>query len=523
MPDYRYDIVQGTDEWLAERLGRFTGSDFHVFLGNSQTKKEKLWEKVAEHMFGDSDREEYSTFAMERGHILEIEARKIYSMASEEDVTEVGIVIADGDWKNYVACSPDGLVGKDGIIEIKCLPEDTEVLTLAGYKKISQLKMTDFVCECSIDGKLSWRKPKALIKKKYSGDLEAFYRDNKLQLRCTPEHRMLYAAQGNRDTPKVCEAKDFNRNCYGVRFGGIIHGKNTLSPLERLYIATKADGSIQHKRLCFNFSKDRKIKRLLDLLEKSSIAVEYGTTRNFANPNWKDSKYFYCKDERLIKAKNTSFFELIPIESVNTSTALEIIEEFCMWDGTVGKNGIRAFTSKNKDDVDYLQAICCIANKKSNITFVKKANAYMLTVSGYGVQSSNIGDFRQFSRNPKYPSKSQYDGYVYCVTTESGFFVVRNHLGMNIVVGNCPLSKNFLAWTKRTDDGYREVDYIKPEYKTQVQFNLFVTDRQWCDFIYYHPRSSIVVKRIERDEEYIQKIKDTLDECIKFVKENLDG
>lgn len=119
MPDYRYDIIQGTDEWLAERLGRFTGSEFHVFLGNSKTKEEKLWEKVAEHMFGDSDREEYSSYPMERGHVMEIEARNLYQVVTDTEVSEVGIVIADGDWQNYVACSPDGIVGDEGIIEIK--------------------------------------------------------------------------------------------------------------------------------------------------------------------------------------------------------------------------------------------------------------------------------------------------------------------------------------------------------------------------------------------------------------------
>lgn len=120
MPNYRDEIIQGTPEWLEARLGKFTGSDFHTFLGDSKTKKELLFEKVAERMFHDSDREEFSTFAMERGKILEIEARKMYSEILGADVKETGLVDCDNEYEGFVACSPDGLVGDDGIIEIKC-------------------------------------------------------------------------------------------------------------------------------------------------------------------------------------------------------------------------------------------------------------------------------------------------------------------------------------------------------------------------------------------------------------------
>ena len=115
-------ISQRSPEWIAARLGRFTASDFHTFLGDSKTKTDMLWEKVAERVFHDTDDNGYTSFAMERGIILEPEARRMYTIATGAKVQEVGIVFPDKDdvYADWIASSPDGLVGRDGMIEIKC-------------------------------------------------------------------------------------------------------------------------------------------------------------------------------------------------------------------------------------------------------------------------------------------------------------------------------------------------------------------------------------------------------------------
>lgn len=121
MPRYRYDIKQKTPEWREAKLGKFSGSDFHIMLGNSQAKEDFLWEKFAERKYLDSDREEFQTFYMERGSVLEAEARRVYNVVNEVLVKEVGLVEDDGEFDGYAVCSPDGLVGDDGIVEIKGL------------------------------------------------------------------------------------------------------------------------------------------------------------------------------------------------------------------------------------------------------------------------------------------------------------------------------------------------------------------------------------------------------------------
>lgn len=121
MPRYRYDLEQRTDEWKQLRLGKFSGSDFHIMLGKSVAKTDFMWEKFAEKKYNDSDKEEFTTFYMERGAVTEAEARRVYSVVKEVEVKEVGLVEDDGEFDGIAVCSPDGLVGEDGIIEIKCL------------------------------------------------------------------------------------------------------------------------------------------------------------------------------------------------------------------------------------------------------------------------------------------------------------------------------------------------------------------------------------------------------------------
>lgn len=44
---------------------------------------------------------------------------------------------------------------------------------------------------------------------------------------------------------------------------------------------------------------------------------------------------------------------------------------------------------------------------------------------------------------------------------------------------------------------------VPPEHKAQVQGELWVSGREWCDFVSYWPRLPLFVKRVERDEKYI--------------------
>jgi YqaJ-like recombinase protein len=113
--------AQGSAEWMKARLGIPTASQFEKILTPGTRKPSTqatgyMMSLLAEWLIGVPAETEVSQF-MERGTLLEPQARKRYSYERDVDVTEIGAVLRDD---RLVAASPDGLVGKEGTLEIKC-------------------------------------------------------------------------------------------------------------------------------------------------------------------------------------------------------------------------------------------------------------------------------------------------------------------------------------------------------------------------------------------------------------------
>ena len=110
-----YKFKQNSEEWLKIRLGKFTGSNAQAIAANGKGLETLIFEKVAELSTGKS-KPFYTNGDMERGHELEAMARNSYEVETGITSQQVGFVELD----EFTGCSPDGLVGKDGLIEIKC-------------------------------------------------------------------------------------------------------------------------------------------------------------------------------------------------------------------------------------------------------------------------------------------------------------------------------------------------------------------------------------------------------------------
>lgn len=124
MPQHMADNSANPD-WLNVRAGKFSGSDFHQYLGMlktgklSETAKKELSKKVLENFGYRFDT--FQTPAMIRGIELEPTAREAYSFVYGRDIKEVGFVDKE---ELHAGCSPDGVI-MDGddikeIVEIKC-------------------------------------------------------------------------------------------------------------------------------------------------------------------------------------------------------------------------------------------------------------------------------------------------------------------------------------------------------------------------------------------------------------------
>ncbi len=117
----RIDCEQGTQEWMDHRRGVATASRFSNILtpkGALSTQAVGYrYELLAEWLSGETDTGFVSP-AMLRGVELEPSAVAWYEFLTDVKVDRVGFCFLDE--VRLVGCSPDGLVGKDGGIEIKC-------------------------------------------------------------------------------------------------------------------------------------------------------------------------------------------------------------------------------------------------------------------------------------------------------------------------------------------------------------------------------------------------------------------
>jgi hypothetical protein len=110
-----HECDQGGAEWFAARLGIPTTSAFKDILAKGQGKVRRTYMmKLAGEIITGQPAESYTNAAMDRGHEMEPEARSYYEFLTDQEVRQVGFVT-----NGPKGCSPDGLVGSDGMYEAK--------------------------------------------------------------------------------------------------------------------------------------------------------------------------------------------------------------------------------------------------------------------------------------------------------------------------------------------------------------------------------------------------------------------
>lgn len=128
------DIEQRTDAWHQQRLGKATASKIADIMartksGFSTSRANYAAQLITERLTG-TVAESFTSAAMNWGNDTEPQARSMYSFLFNEQVEETGFhnhpkIAMSG-------ASPDGLVGSDGLIEIKCPNSATHIETLRG-------------------------------------------------------------------------------------------------------------------------------------------------------------------------------------------------------------------------------------------------------------------------------------------------------------------------------------------------------------------------------------------------------
>tara|TARA_R110000787_G_scaffold167889_2_gene280857 strand:- start:5491 stop:6135 length:645 start_codon:yes stop_codon:yes gene_type:complete len=156
------DVNQNSDEWFALRGGKLTSSNLGKIMANfgksfGEPAKKYAYNIANEQITGEPISSDYSNAHMERGHEQEPIARMIYEEQTFCDVTNGGFFESD-----FIGCSPDGLVGDSGAIEIKSVISNVHYLNVKRQKVdpaykwqcVGNLKFTsrdwlDFISYCS--------------------------------------------------------------------------------------------------------------------------------------------------------------------------------------------------------------------------------------------------------------------------------------------------------------------------------------------------------------------------------------
>ena len=129
-------IIQGSLEWFAMRIGKATGSRIKDIIaktktGYSTSRANYAAQLVAERLTGKVE-ESFANAAMKWGTECEPLARASYEAEMGVMVDEVGML--EHPAIAMTGASPDGLVGSDGMVEIKCPNTATHIATMLSGK-----------------------------------------------------------------------------------------------------------------------------------------------------------------------------------------------------------------------------------------------------------------------------------------------------------------------------------------------------------------------------------------------------
>jgi putative phage-type endonuclease len=147
------DIIQGSAEWYAIRIGKVTASRVADVVAKTKTgwgasRANYMAELIAERLTGEPA-EKYTNAAMQWGTDKEPEARAAYEFRTDATVEEIGFV--HHPRIENTGASPDGLIGIDGLVEIKCPNTNTHIETLLGgsvpSKYITQMQWQMACCD----------------------------------------------------------------------------------------------------------------------------------------------------------------------------------------------------------------------------------------------------------------------------------------------------------------------------------------------------------------------------------------
>jgi hypothetical protein len=304
-----------------------------------------------------------------------------------------------------------------------CGRGDMEILTRSGWCRFDELQDGVEVAQWK-NGVISFIQPEQVIRQYYKGNMIRL-KNQHISLDLTEDHNCLLI---QRKTNKIINiaAKNYPEDYIQLNAGkGINETEFPISDLElQLLCAIQADAYYEKtgEAIVLSFKKNRKSDRLKNILDSLKIPYLYKYKKVRI-----DEMYHQF---RLPKSKWTAKIRSFLPKKIWESWILQLsyrqmellTDELMYWDGLYTRKN--NYFSKNKQNVDLIQALYTLTDKRSHMRkYKEKYYALDITNRNYSM-TTNINKELYY-----------YEGMVYCVTVPSNYIVVR-HEGQTMITGN---------------------------------------------------------------------------------------
>lgn len=323
------------------------------------------------------------------------------------------------------------------LTEGECFPGETEILTDEGWIRLDRYQ--DGRVAQWDHGVISFVYPLARIEKEYSGDLVRYEQRGYLSI-TTPNHNMIAISKsGEYYKHKAIEGSSSIAD--KIPRCGVCDGEGIELTYEQiaLCVAVSADAAIDVRKLSyaggpprklpvesryarFGFKKQRKVDRLrLILNECGIIASDTEIAKGYRSicfglPDWVPGR-------------------ILPNEWIAQATLEQrefILDELIHWDGnSVPNRTMTEYSSKYKENVDFVQALCFTSGRCSSI--ISRKNSFGEWYKASILNGKTTSSWQQLKEKRKL---IHHDGRVYCVQVPSGAILIRQEDKVS-VSGNC--------------------------------------------------------------------------------------
>ena len=375
------------------------------------------------------------------------------------------------------------------VVRPDCLDDKSQILTPGGWKYFKDLLETDLVAQVKEDGTYEFVKPLKIINEPYEGDMYEI-RDfhGKIDLVVTPNHRLVSYKNSN-NSVSVKEASEYKQNYWEykkLRSPKSQSKGRELTPYERFLISLQADGCIKYvnkdlsTRVEFNFQKERKHNRLLEILKNTDLEynVYYSKSRKG------QSTFSVLIPNNRIVSKT---FDWVDTSNLDSLWAEQFIEELKYWDSSIRNDGRFKYDTVIKENIDVVELVAISAGKGVYISESEDSRKEHFS----NVFTAHILDNPYVGGQSISKTKIQYKGTIHCVKVPTGMILVKRNKGVcvtgnsgdpaDIICGKKPKKRKYFA-------EYSE-DYIE----------------EWLEI-----SSDEMITNILNDEEYIYELDDFL-------------